>query len=83
MRQQRIPTSQQPTSQTYTSAGRQYSYEVPKPGGGMGLKVVTDQTTDRVAGHGPHWEAGWAKPGPVYDGLGRIRVDSHKTKVDY
>src|ERR1700722_9990809 len=40
MRDQDIPTSQQPSSQVDTPAGRQYTYEVPKPGGGTETKVV-------------------------------------------
>lgn len=45
--------------------------------------VVTDQTTDRVVGHGPHWEAGAAKVPERVDALGRIRVVNDKAKVDY
>lgn len=86
MRQHGIPRSQQPISQTRTPAGRQYEYEVPAPGGGTRRVAVTEQTTDRVAGHGPHWEAGTVKPPEIYgrDPLGRLRVRNEgKTKVDY
>jgi RHS repeat-associated protein len=83
MRGAGIPTSQQPISQSTSAAGRQYVYEVPRPGGGTQRMVVTQQTTDRVAGHGPHWEAGKAKVPERLDGLGRIRVTNDKTKVDY
>jgi hypothetical protein len=83
MREAGIPTSQQPSSQLNTIAGRQYIYEVPAPGGGTRRIVVTDQTTDRVAGHGPHWEAGPAKMPERIDALGRIRVSNDKVKVEY
>lgn len=83
MREAGIPTSQQPISQKLTPAGRQYVYEVPRPGGGTRRMVVTDQTTDRVPGHGPHWEAGPAKTPERLDALGRIRVTNDKAKVNY
>jgi len=46
MREEGIPTSQQPVSQQSiktsdgTAVGRQYTYEVPKPGGGAEPKIV-------------------------------------------
>ena len=83
MREQGIPTSQQPVRQMKTDAGYSYEYEVPKSGGGSQLKVVSDETTDRVAGHGPHWEAGTAKNGAPKDPLGRTRVYNDKSKVNY
>lgn len=83
MRDAGIPTSQQPSSQLATDAGRQQVYEVPKDGGGTTKKLVTDQTTDRVAGHGPHWEAGSAKLPERLDSIGRLRVANDKVKVDY
>jgi RHS repeat-associated protein len=83
MRKAGIPTSQQPISQKMTPAGMQYVYEVPKPGGGTRRMVVTNQTTDRVPGHGPHWEAGPAKTPERLDPLGRIRVSNDKAKVEY
>jgi len=81
MRDAGIPTSQQPVSQLQTGAGRQYIYDVNgKP------FAVTQQTTDRVVGHGPHWEAGTVKPPADYglDPLGRARVfNQGKVKVEY
>jgi len=81
MRDAGIPTSQQPVSQIQTTAGRQYIYDVNgKP------YAVTQQTTDRVVGHGPHWEAGVVKPPTDYglDPLGRARVfNQGKVKVEY
>ncbi len=59
MRQEGIPTSQQPSSQTSTDAGRQYTYEVPKEGGGTQTKIVTNQLKDE--NHGPYVEAGAPK----------------------
>jgi RHS repeat-associated protein len=86
MREHGVPTSQQPASQIKTEAGYQYEYDMPRPGGGTQRAAVTDQTTDRVAGHGPHWEAGTVKPPAEYgrDPLGRVRVmNEGKTKVEY
>ncbi|HZB32076.1 MAG TPA: RHS repeat-associated core domain-containing protein, partial [Streptosporangiaceae bacterium] len=86
MRQHGIPTSHQPIGQQRTPAGYQYEYEAPAPGGGTRRVAVTDQTTDRVPGHGPHWEVGEVKPPDVYgrDPLGRLRVRNEgKTKVEY
>ncbi len=83
MREAGIPTSQQPASQLNTEAGYSYVYEVPAPGGGTRPMVVSDQTTDRVPGHGPHWEAGPAKDPIRHDPLGRIRVTNDKVKVEY
>jgi len=81
MRDAGIPTSKQPKSQTKTAAGYQYIYDI------NGQKwAVTQQTTDRVVGHGPHWEAGRVKPEADYgvDPLGRNRVyNQGKTKVSY
>lgn len=83
MRRAGIPTSQQPVAQIRTKAGIQYQYDVAGKGGSRRIGVVTDQTTDRVEGHGPHWEAGFAKRNGQRDPLGRIRVDNSKSKVDY
>lgn len=83
MRQERIPTSQQPSKQINTQAGYQYEYEVPTSFAGTQKKVVTDQTTDRVLGHGPHWEAGNSKIPERKDVLGRVRVENNKTKLEY
>ena len=83
MREAGIPTSQQPVGQLKTKAGYQYRYEVTRAGGRRQEMVVTDQTTDRVAGHGPRWEAGPVKPGRPKDGLGRLRVANQKAKVNY
>ncbi|MDQ4036944.1 MAG: type IV secretion protein Rhs, partial [Actinomycetota bacterium] len=86
MREHGIPTSQQPATQLKTEAGYQYQYDVPQPGGGTRRVAVTDQTTDRVPNHGPHWEAGTVKPPAEYgkDPLDRVRVRNEgKTKVEY
>jgi len=83
MRQAGIPTSQQPVKQIHTSAGRQLHYELPRPGGQKKPMVVTHQTTDRVPGHGRHWEAGPAKQPQRTDPLGRTRVTNDKAKVNH
>jgi RHS repeat-associated protein len=81
MRQENIPTSQQPSSQKNTKAGKVFEYEVPKEGGGTTTKQVQQQTND--ANHGPHWEAGTPKLGGQKDGLGRDRLDNQKSKSYY
>lgn len=83
MREAGIPTSQQPSAQRRTSAGMQYEYEVSGRGGQPVTKIVTQQTTDRVPGHGPHWEAGVTKAKDDLDPLGRLRVRNGKSKVEY
>lgn len=45
--------------------------------------AVSDETTDRVPGHKPHWEAGRVKDGNRRDPYGRSRVYNDKTKVIY
>ncbi len=81
MRREGIPTSQQPSSQVSTRGGRQYTYNVPKPGGGTQTKIVTHQLMDR--NHGPHFEAGRPKSPPRTDPGGRLRHTNDKTKVHY
>lgn len=86
MRQAGLPTSLQPRSATYYSAGYgqgggyQYVYDYNGK-----TWVVTDNWNDLNADtkHGPHWEVGEAKPGGQRDSLGRLRVDSNKTKAFY
>jgi protein-tyrosine-phosphatase len=79
-RQEGIPTSQQPDKQVSTKAGRQYTYTVPKEGGGTQTKIVTRQHADR--NHGTHVEAGSPKAKGQTDPSGRLRHDSDKTKVN-
>ncbi len=80
MRQEGIPTSQQPSSQKSTEAGRQSTYEVPKAGGGTETKIVTNQLKDE--NHGPHVEAGAPKAHGQTDPSGRLRHANPKTKVN-
>jgi protein-tyrosine-phosphatase len=80
MRQEGIPTSQQPDKQVSTKAGRQYTYTVPKKGGGTETKIVTRQHADR--NHGPHVEAGRPKSNGQTDPSGRARHSNDKTKVN-
>ena len=89
MRNAGIPTSQQPTQQqsprvpgTNQPGGRQYTYETPKLGGGTQQMSVQHSLTDRVEGHGPHWEAGPVKSDGQTDPLGRRRLKSGKAKVE-
>jgi hypothetical protein len=59
MRQEGIPTSQQPASQEWTDAGRQYTYETPE-----GTKIVQrNNGSDRSYPGQVHVEAGTPKPG--------------------
>jgi len=82
MREQGIPTSQQPVSQESTPAGRQYTYEVPKPGGGTQTIVVQRNLgTDSSHPGEQHVEVGSPKPAGQTDSIGRPRLDSGKTKV--
>jgi RHS repeat-associated protein len=69
MRKEGIPTSQQPISQSKNSSGREYSYKVPKKGGGTQRKSVQQQTMDRNHDQ-PHWEGG------------EVRTDNGKTRMN-
>ena len=87
MREQGIPTSQQPVSQSKNASGREYRYEVPKPYGEKNLKSVQQQTLDRSHTEQPHWEAGSVKrdnDGNInYNPYGRPRLDNNKGKINY
>jgi hypothetical protein len=77
MRQEGIPTSQQPASQEMTKAGRQYTYETPE-----GTKVVQRNSgTDSSHPGQVDVEAGSPKPGGQTDSIGRPRLQNDKTKV--
>lgn len=94
-----IPTSQQPVSQQkfrvhdedvlvgYREVGYQHTYvkEIPENGKiRRELWAVTNQTTDRVPGHGPHWETGMVKQSGATDGAGRLRIyNETKEKIEY
>ena len=82
MRQEGIPTSQQPDSQISTEGGRQATYTVPSAGGGKQTKVVTVNHNDESHPGETHVEAGNAKPQGQTDSLGRLRVVNDKTKID-
>ena len=86
MRKQKIPTSMQPKSQSKNASGREYTYEVPKNGGGKQLKSVQQQTKDRSHEGQPHWEAGEVKvrDGKVqYNNYNRPKSENSKSKVNY
>ncbi|MBC3879962.1 hypothetical protein H8K35_06505 [Undibacterium sp. LX40W] len=88
MRDEGIPTSQQPKSQSKNDSGREYQYEVPKEGGGLQIKSVQQQTMDRGHENDPHWEAGKVRTDPA---TGEVRMTKHdrpkltndKSKVNY
>jgi hypothetical protein len=87
VRQEGIPTSQQPVSQSTNKSGKEYQYEVPKQGGGTETKSVQQQTMDRSHQGQEHWEAGKVKTDPL---TGKTRMNDHdrpklqndKSKVD-
>ncbi len=88
MRDAGIPTSQQPLSQSRSASGREYSYEVPAPGGGTQRASVQQQTLDRSHPGQSHWEAGVVKTDlrtgqVIYNNYGCPRLQNGKSKVDY
>lgn len=88
MRQQNIPTSQQPISQSKNGSGREYRYFVTKSGGGTETKSVQQQTLDRSHPEQGHWEAGSVKTDPFtreirMNDYGRPKLTNDKSKVDY
>jgi RHS repeat-associated protein len=88
MRQAGIPTSQQPISQSRNDSGREYTYEVPAPGGGSRRMSVQDQSMDRSHAGQRHWEAGPVKTDPRTGASretkhGRPALTNDKSKVDY
>jgi RHS repeat-associated protein len=88
MREQGIPTSQQPKSQSQNASGREYTYETPKSGGGTEPSSVQQQTMDRSHPGESHWEAGKLKidqrSGEIRENnYGRPKLQNDKSKVDY
>jgi hypothetical protein len=88
MRNQGIPTSQQPKSQSKNSSGREYTYEVPKSGGGKEYKSSQQQTMDRSHPGENHWETGTVKTNPMTGGIryneyGRPKITNDKSKANY
>lgn len=88
MREQGIPTSQQPDSQTQNESGREYTYTVPKDGGGTEQKSVQQQTRDNTGNEShdqPHWESGSIKTdkrgNPRMNRHGRPQLRNQKSKV--
>jgi hypothetical protein len=86
MRQQGIPTSQQPESQSEDDAGRTYQYRVPAPRGGTQVMSVQQQTKDRSHPGQEHWEAGKVKTDSTgnarTNSYGRPKLQNDKSKVD-
>jgi hypothetical protein len=88
MRESGISTSQQPVSQSRNASGREYSFNVPAPGGGTQRMSVQQQTMDRSHPGQSHWEAGRVKIDPLTGGVrmnnyGRPALTNYKSKVDY
>lgn len=88
MRDAGIPVSQQPVSQSRNASGREYSYDVPAPGGGTQHMSVQQQTMDRSHPGQAHWEAGRVKTDPLTGAVrennyGRPALANDKSKVDY
>jgi hypothetical protein len=86
MRKEEIPTSAQPKSQSKNASGREYTYEVPKKGGGTELKSVQQQTLDRSHKEQPHWEAGKIKIREnqiQYNSYNRVKLETSKSKTYY
>lgn len=86
MRKEGIPTSAQPKSQSKNASGREYTYEVPKKGGGTELKSVQQQTLDRSHKEQPHWEAGKIKIREnqiQYNSYNRVKLETLKSKTYY
>jgi hypothetical protein len=73
MRQAKIPTSQQPISQSRNQSGFEYRYEMAQPGGAKGLASVQQQKLDSSHIDKPHWEAGKVK----LDDDGNPRMSRH------
>ena len=88
MRDQDIPISQQPKSQSRNASGREQSYEVPEAGGGTQTKSVQQQTMDSSHRGQGHWEAGKVKTDPLtgetrMNIYGRPKLTNNKSKVNY
>ncbi|WP_235425273.1 RHS repeat domain-containing protein, partial [Dickeya undicola] len=87
MRQAKIPTSQQPISQSKNASGWEYRYETTMPGGGKGQASVQQQTMDSSHIDQPHWEAGEVKMDdygkPRMSKYGRPQLRNGKGKAYY
>ena len=88
MREQDIPTSQQPTAQAQNESGRSYEYELPKARGGVETKSVQQQTLDSSHPGQGHWEAGSIKTDPITgkvrtNNYGRPKLTNDKSKAYY
>lgn len=85
MRQEGIPTSQQPTSQSRNASGREYRYEI-ETSWGKKIKSVQQQTMDSSHPGQQHWEVGDVKmkDGQIrYNKYDRPGLVNSKSKVDY
>ena len=85
MRQEGIPTSQQPTSQSRNASGREYRYEI-ETSWGKKIKSVQQQTMDSSHPGQQHWAVGDVKmkDGQIrYNKYDRPGLVNSKSKVDY
>jgi hypothetical protein len=85
MRDQGVPTSQQPKSQSKNDSGREYTYETPGSYGTTETKSVQQQTKDRSHDE-PHWEAGSVRMvngKPEMNNYKRPRLKNSKSKAEY
>lgn len=83
-----IPTSQAPVSQSRNASGREYSYDVPAPGGGTQRVSVQQQTMDTNHPGQAHWEAGRVKTDPLTGAVRETKykrpaLTNDKSKVNY
>ena len=88
MREQGIPTSQQPESQSKNASGREYRYEVPLEYGKKKEKSEQQQTLDCSHENSPHWEAAGVKVDKrtgetQMNPYGRPKLRSNKSKRYY
>ncbi len=88
MKDEKIPTSQQPKSQFQNESGGEYTYGVSKPGGGNEIESVQQQTMNRSHPGQGRWGAGKVKSDPVTGEVrtneyGRPVLENDKSKVDY
>lgn len=69
-------------------AGRQETFKLKGAGGKTEIKSVQHSLSDKVEGHGPHYEAGTVKVdratnNPVLDSVGRPRLDSKEWSITH
>ena len=87
MREEGIPTSMQPKSQSKNASGYEYRYEIESSYGKRIQKSVQQQTLDSSHPGENHWEAGTIKirdKQVQYNRFDRPRLENkNKSKVNY